>query len=72
MLSVILHSSKIAIHVLLTLHNYSSKLARGTSLVILHGGSYFPAMVPILLVEWRPGVPNLMGSPTFYDTSTTG
>ena len=70
MLSVMFHSSKIAVHVLLILHNYNSKLARETSLVIMHGGPYFPERVPILPVEWGLGVPNLMGSPKFYDTGT--
>ena len=32
------------------------ELARGTFLVILHGGPYFPARVPILSVELEPGV----------------
>ena len=63
--------------VLLTLHNYivQIKPARGTSVVILHGGPYFPARVPILPVEWGPGVPNTAsqshGSPKFY-TSRQG
>ena len=40
---------------------YCSKLACGTSLVVLHGGPYFPARVPILPVEWGPGVPQSYG-----------
>ena len=33
------------------------ELARGTSLVILYAGPYFPARVPILPVELEPGAP---------------
>ena len=54
MIVICICSSKIAVH------NYTSRLARETSLiVILYGGPYFPAMVPIL-----PGP----GVPKFYDT----
>ena len=38
------------------------KACSWTSLVIMHGGPYFPARVLILPVEWGPGVPK------FYDT----
>ena len=54
---VILHSSKIAVHVLLTLHIACS----WSFFVIIHGGPYFTGRM-------GTGVPNLMGSPKFYDT----